>query len=76
VAAKQDVALRLLLNCTHDIPQVDVDYSDADKSTVLRFFAALAELVSRQPPARLTSGIDGVSAQRQVTGSIAAVTDA
>ena len=48
------------------LAQVDVDYSDADKRTVLRFFAALAALVSRQPPARSTSGIDGVLAERQV----------
>ena len=53
--------------------QVDVDYSDADKRTVLRFFAALAELTTRQP-ARSASGVDGVPAKHQVTHQSAAGT--
>jgi len=52
---------------THATAQVDVDYSDADKRAVLRFFTALAELISRQPPARPASGSNTPYLRHQVS---------
>ena len=48
-------------------PQVDVDYSDADKRAVLRFFTALAELISRQPSARVALVADRTFSRHQVS---------
>ncbi len=53
--------------CLHSTLQVDVDYSDADKRAVLRFFTALAELIGRQPPARPASGSDTAYQRNQVS---------